>query len=204
MPRMRFSRSLARLRKEKKVSQRTAAGALGVSQALLSHYENGLREPGLEFLVNASRYYGCSVDCLLGIQPPAEAAGAPRGAGLAAEAADALHTFAGDAGDDRLAALADEYLLAAAYRFALTLCGGPQRTLSAVDALMKADELAVCESAELGSARRWIPARFRRRPARARQNRAAACGAGKERLCARRANGRLCGEGCAPKSSAYD
>lgn len=145
---MRFSRSLARLRKEKKVSQRTAAGALGVSQALLSHYENGLREPGLEFLVNASRYYGCSVDCLLGIQPPAASAGAPRGAGLAAEAAGALHTFAGDAGDDRLAALADEYLLAAAYRFALTLCGGPQRTLSAVDALMKADELAVCAQLE--------------------------------------------------------
>ncbi|PWL53236.1 MAG: hypothetical protein DBY36_03495, partial [Clostridiales bacterium] len=60
----------------------------------------------------------------------------------------ALHTFAGDAGDDRLAALADEYLLAAAYRFALTLCGGPQRTLSAVDALMKADELAVCAQLE--------------------------------------------------------
>lgn len=145
---MRFARSLARLRKEKKVSQRTAASALGVSQALLSHYENGLREPGLEFLVNASRYYACSVDCLLGIQPPAEPADASRGAGLAAAAAGALNAFAGEADDDMLAALADEYLLAAAYRLALTLCGGPQRTLAAVDALMKTDELAVCAQLE--------------------------------------------------------
>ena len=41
-----FSRTLALLRREKKISQRTAAADLGVSQALLSHYENGLREPG--------------------------------------------------------------------------------------------------------------------------------------------------------------
>jgi len=45
-----FSRTLALLRKEKKISQRTAAGDLEVSQALLSHYENGLREPGLALL----------------------------------------------------------------------------------------------------------------------------------------------------------
>ena len=32
-----FSRTLSLLRQEKKVSQRTAAAALGISQALLSH-----------------------------------------------------------------------------------------------------------------------------------------------------------------------
>ena len=61
-----FSRTLALLRKEKKISQRTAAGDLGVSQALLSHYENGLREPGLGFVVRAADYYGVSCDYLLG------------------------------------------------------------------------------------------------------------------------------------------
>ncbi len=61
-----FSRTLALLRKEKKISQRTAAGDLGVSQALLSHYENGLREPGLAFVVRAADYYGVSCDYLLG------------------------------------------------------------------------------------------------------------------------------------------
>ena len=61
-----FSRTLALLRREKKISQRTAAGDLGVSQALLSHYENGLREPGLPFVVRAADYYGVSCDYLLG------------------------------------------------------------------------------------------------------------------------------------------
>lgn len=61
-----FSRTLALLRKEKKISQRTAAADLEVSQALLSHYENGLREPGLGFVVRAADYYGVSCDYLLG------------------------------------------------------------------------------------------------------------------------------------------
>ena len=39
-----FSRTLSLLRKERGVSQRVAAADLGVSQALLSHYENGIRE----------------------------------------------------------------------------------------------------------------------------------------------------------------
>ena len=61
-----FARTLSLLRQEKKVSQRTAAAALGISQALLSHYENGIREPGLPFVVKACDYYGVSADYLLG------------------------------------------------------------------------------------------------------------------------------------------
>lgn len=61
-----FSRTLALLRKEKKISQRNAALDLDVSQALLSHYENGLREPGLSFVTRAADYYGVSCDYLLG------------------------------------------------------------------------------------------------------------------------------------------
>ena len=61
-----FSRTLSLLRQEKGVSQRKAAAALGISQALLSHYENGIREPGLSFVVKACDYYGVSADFLLG------------------------------------------------------------------------------------------------------------------------------------------
>ncbi|MBE6988863.1 MAG: helix-turn-helix transcriptional regulator [Ruminococcaceae bacterium] len=61
-----FARRLSLLRQEKKLSQRKVAQSLGVSQALLSHYENGVREPGLSFVVNASRFYGVSCDYLLG------------------------------------------------------------------------------------------------------------------------------------------
>ncbi len=61
-----FPKNLAKLRREKKVSQRLVADALGVSQALLSHYENGIREPGIVFILKAAEYYSCSVDFLLG------------------------------------------------------------------------------------------------------------------------------------------
>ena len=61
-----FSRVLALLRQEKGISQRKAAADLGISQALLSHYENGIREPGLAFVAKACDYYHVSADYLLG------------------------------------------------------------------------------------------------------------------------------------------
>ena len=61
-----FSRVLSLLRQEKGVSQRKAATELGISQALLSHYENGIREPGLEIVARACDYYRVSADYLLG------------------------------------------------------------------------------------------------------------------------------------------
>ncbi len=61
-----FARVLSLLRQEKGISQRKAAQALGISQALLSHYENGIREPGLNFVTKACDYYHVSADYLLG------------------------------------------------------------------------------------------------------------------------------------------
>ena len=61
-----FSRTLSLLRQERGISQRKAASQLGISQALLSHYENGIREPGLAFVVKACDYYRVSADYLLG------------------------------------------------------------------------------------------------------------------------------------------
>lgn len=42
------------------------AGDLGISPGLLSHYENGIREPGLAFVVKACDYYHVSADFILG------------------------------------------------------------------------------------------------------------------------------------------
>ena len=61
-----FSRTLALLRQEKGLSQRQVSKELGISQALLSHYENGVREPGLAFVRKACDYYRVSADYLLG------------------------------------------------------------------------------------------------------------------------------------------
>lgn len=61
-----FPAILTSLRSERGLSQRKAAADLGISQALLSHYENGLREPKLDFVVRACDYYGVSADYMLG------------------------------------------------------------------------------------------------------------------------------------------
>ena len=61
-----FSETMSVLRRERGLSQRTAAADLQISQALLSHYENGAREPGLDFVCRACDYYGVSADYLLG------------------------------------------------------------------------------------------------------------------------------------------
>ena len=45
----RFPEIMSALRREKGFSQRKAAADLHISQALLSHYENGAREPGWNF-----------------------------------------------------------------------------------------------------------------------------------------------------------
>jgi len=61
-----FCAVLSSLRKESGLSQRQVASSLGVSQALLSHYENGAREPRLEFVVKACDYYNVTADYILG------------------------------------------------------------------------------------------------------------------------------------------
>ena len=60
-----FPRMMTLLRKERGISQKKAATDLHISQALLSHYEMGIRECGLDFVVAAADYYGVSCDYLL-------------------------------------------------------------------------------------------------------------------------------------------
>lgn len=64
-----FPRILALLRKEKGISQKQAAKDLDISQALLSHYEKGIRECGLNFVIKSAKYYDVSADYLLGLSP---------------------------------------------------------------------------------------------------------------------------------------
>ena len=72
-----FSRCLSLLRQEKGISQRAAAKDLGISQALLSHYENGVREPGLAFVTKACNYYNVSADFLWAVPSPGTAPPSP-------------------------------------------------------------------------------------------------------------------------------
>ncbi len=62
-----FASNLSQLRREKGITQKIAADELGISQALLSHYEKGIRECNLEFVRKAAGYYGVTTDFLLGL-----------------------------------------------------------------------------------------------------------------------------------------
>ena len=62
-----FNKRLVELRTEKGLSQKDAAADLGVSQALLSHYEKGIREYSLSFLCKAAEYYNVTTDYILGV-----------------------------------------------------------------------------------------------------------------------------------------
>ncbi len=61
-----FPRTITLLRKERGLSQKEVAASLKISQALLSHYEKGIRECGLDFVVRIADYYNVSCDYLLG------------------------------------------------------------------------------------------------------------------------------------------
>ena len=91
-----FPEILSALRKERNINQRTAANDLGISQALLSHYENGAREPGLGFVCRACDYYGVSADYLLGRSDRPDAA--KSAADTAADYLDRLRALIDEAG----------------------------------------------------------------------------------------------------------
>lgn len=65
---MRLKR-LRQLRMEKGITQTTLAGLLGISKSAISTYENGLRMPSEDTLIDIARYFKVSVDYLLGISP---------------------------------------------------------------------------------------------------------------------------------------
>lgn len=66
MAQNKFASIITATRRRRGISQKQAALELGISQSLLSHYEKGIRECNLDFLVKLSEYYGVSCDYLLG------------------------------------------------------------------------------------------------------------------------------------------
>ena len=58
---------LKELREEKGFTQKQLAEKLGINSVTYLHYEKEQREPPLTLLADISRFYGVSVDYLLGI-----------------------------------------------------------------------------------------------------------------------------------------
>ncbi|MDR3210153.1 MAG: helix-turn-helix domain-containing protein, partial [Oscillospiraceae bacterium] len=105
-----FANNIHELRRRKGISQRAAAQELGISQALLSHYENGVREPRLPFVRRLASYFGVSVDYILSQETA-------RGCQLSEQAQDMISRMLDSAlasGGEPLATAAARYVLAAA------------------------------------------------------------------------------------------
>jgi transcriptional regulator with XRE-family HTH domain len=110
-----FSKMISMLRHERGLSQKRAADDLGISQALLSHYENGVREPKLDFVIRAGEYYDVTTDYLLGISPHRQPSRFPEikkndGEFLCYNNALVIHSILEEIGDECLSRLVWEYI----------------------------------------------------------------------------------------------
>lgn len=61
---------IARLRKERGITQAQLANKLGVSQGNISDYERGAVRLSIQLVVEIARLFGISTDELLGVRPP--------------------------------------------------------------------------------------------------------------------------------------
>lgn len=126
-----FSEILSKMRKERGISQKKAAADLGISQALLSHYEKGIRECGLDFVIKCSKYYGVTTDYLLGVSENRNGmsndvlaniqSADGRSAKALAQSTKYLLEMASAATDGKQDNYVYDYFMLCAYRGALTL-----------------------------------------------------------------------------------
>lgn len=58
-------KGLRQIRKERNLNQLKVAMDLNISREALSHYENGKREPSIDFLNKLSKYFNVSIDFLM-------------------------------------------------------------------------------------------------------------------------------------------
>ncbi len=58
--------NLKKLRIERGISQKEVADGVGCSPTVYSRYETGERQPSIEMLISLSKFFGVSVDCIIG------------------------------------------------------------------------------------------------------------------------------------------
>lgn len=63
-----FAERLKELRQGKRIGQVQLAKELCVSKGIISLWENGLREPTMSNLIALAKYFGVSVDYLVGLE----------------------------------------------------------------------------------------------------------------------------------------
>ena len=63
-----FPERLKELRAEKNLGQEALAQVLGLSHGIISLWENGLREPKMSNLILLAKYFGVTIDYLVGLE----------------------------------------------------------------------------------------------------------------------------------------
>lgn len=58
---------LRRLRKAKRMTQEELGRAIGVSNVMISSYELSTRQPAYKVMIRLARFFGVSIDYLIGI-----------------------------------------------------------------------------------------------------------------------------------------
>jgi transcriptional regulator with XRE-family HTH domain len=143
-----FASRLMHLRRESNLSQKRAADELGISQALLSHYENGIREPRLEFIIRACEYYGVSTDYVLGRTEEKSFDGvialscSDDDQRRNAEAAALIISVLSEAGDAPLSSSAARYIGLSVFNVLSALCSPVKPYEPLFDAALKTAESA--------------------------------------------------------------
>ena len=132
-----FGTALSELRHSRDLNQRALAADLHISQALLSHYENGTREPGLPFVCRVCDYFGVSADYILG-RSADEATGA-----CATGAVAELNRSLSEISDSALRKAALDYVDSAAKKMTLHLTYHEDLYLAEQAAAMAEAELQI-------------------------------------------------------------
>ena len=174
-----FSKNLRMLRKERNQTQIETAEALGISQALLSLYENEARVPSMNFLGVVCDYFGVTADFLIGRTGLREAPEQTQPAAQEDVQEDlkqlydsiaVLISLLDQLPDQDAAAAAKEYLNTSVYRLFRTLSGASPENAgiekhavsadlirSACSAEMSLDEIAYSAALEKARAEDAIP-----------------------------------------------
>lgn len=132
-----FGTALSELRHSRDLNQRALAADLHISQALLSHYENGTREPGLPFVCRVCDYFGVSADYILG-RSDDETTGA-----CATGAIAELNRSLSEISDNALRKAAMDYVDSAAKKMILHLTYHEDLSLAEQTASMAETELQI-------------------------------------------------------------
>lgn len=60
-----LSKNLRKLRTERNLKQKEISKSIGISERAYCFYENGEREPKLDYIIKLSRYFDVSLDKLI-------------------------------------------------------------------------------------------------------------------------------------------